>query len=149
MILTGMKHKCLPKLRGYSIDKQFAVVYQQEPSWTLQDILFRPDLTLTWDARMEVAAQIASLMEYFHSMGKTLGSIDPQNILVDKDINIKLCEFGLCGTIDAVRTRYKNYPVNPHDALWLTGGMYSFQVSELMLYQARNPMEVGMYVLNM
>ncbi|VFQ87607.1 unnamed protein product [Cuscuta campestris] len=141
MILTGMKHECLPKLRGYSIDKQFALVYQQEPSWTLQDILSRPDLTLTWDARMEVAAQIASLMEYFHSMGKTLGSIDPQNILVDKDINIKLCEFGLCGTIDAVRTRYENYPVSPHDALWLTGGMYSFQVPELMLYQARNPKE--------
>lgn len=139
MLLTSMEHPCLPKLVGYSIDKQFAVVYQREGCLTLQDILSCPDFT--WDERMEVAYQIATLMEYFHDNGKTIGSIDPQNILVDSNFKIKLCEFGLCGTIDALTPRKADSGLVASDAWWITGGIYSFQVPELMIHQAQNPIK--------
>ncbi|XP_026423112.1 LEAF RUST 10 DISEASE-RESISTANCE LOCUS RECEPTOR-LIKE PROTEIN KINASE-like 1.5 [Papaver somniferum] len=104
LILSSINHPNLVKLHGYCIDPRgLLLVYDYVPNGTLADHLHGSNGlhrkgSLSWQVRVEVALQTAMAVEYLHF------SVDPaivhrditsSNIFVEKDMKIKVGDFGL------------------------------------------------------
>lgn len=112
LILSSINHPNLVHLHGYCSDPRgLMLVYDYVPNGTLSDHLHGRSRTttiigsetsstlLSWSIRVEMASQIASALEYLHFAVKppiVHRDITSTNIFVEKDMRIKVGDFGLC-----------------------------------------------------
>ncbi|XP_042048076.1 salt tolerance receptor-like cytoplasmic kinase 1, partial [Salvia splendens] len=87
------------KLLAYADDDhQPALIMEFVPNGTLHHKLHDSKTTpLTWTQRVAVAFQLASAIAYLHdacSPHVVHAHIKPSNVLLDDDLNCKLCDFG-------------------------------------------------------
>ncbi|CAB4280365.1 unnamed protein product [Prunus armeniaca] len=99
-ILLHLQHPHIVKLLGYC-DKQEegALVFEYVANGNLQDKLHGGESSpvLPWRNRMAIAFQIAQALEYLHEkcpLQIVHMDIKASNILLDQDLNCKLCDFG-------------------------------------------------------
>ncbi|KAI4328355.1 hypothetical protein L6164_020714 [Bauhinia variegata] len=104
LILSSIDHPNLVKLHGYCSDPRgLLLIYDYVPNGTLSDHLHGPKSlyrkgSLTWQVRLEIALQTALAMEYLHfSVVPPIvhRDITSSNIFVEKDMRIKVGDFGL------------------------------------------------------
>ncbi|KAL5551209.1 hypothetical protein UlMin_001385 [Ulmus minor] len=102
-ILRQLHHQNIVKLIGYSNDRddQGALVFEYVPNGSLQEKLHgggedRSNI-IPWKNRMAIAFQVAQALEYLHEKNNlpiVHGDIKPSNILLDTNMNCRLCDFG-------------------------------------------------------
>lgn len=99
-ILLQIQHENIVKFLG-SCDNgdEGMLVFEYVPNGTLQEKLHCTDgrKSLSWSNRMAIAFQLAKAIEYLHdkcSLPIVHGDIKSSNILLDKKLNSKLCDFG-------------------------------------------------------
>ncbi|WJX57005.1 non-specific serine/threonine protein kinase [Trifolium repens] len=104
LILSSIDHPNLVKLHGYCSDPRgLILVYDYIPNGTLAEHLHgskskRNGYKLTWQTRLEIAIQTALAMEYLHFSVKppiVHRDITSSNIFIEKDMRIKVGDFGL------------------------------------------------------
>ncbi|XP_010552604.1 PREDICTED: LEAF RUST 10 DISEASE-RESISTANCE LOCUS RECEPTOR-LIKE PROTEIN KINASE-like 1.5 [Tarenaya hassleriana] len=104
LILSSINHPNLVKLHGYCSDPRgLLLIYEYVPNGTLADHLHgRKSLyrksTLTWQVRVEIALQTALALEYLHfavTPPVVHRDITSSNIFVERDMRIKVGDFGL------------------------------------------------------
>ena len=81
----------------------WSLVYEYLPNGSLQDHLFRKNNVLTWEIRARIIAEIASALCFLHSTKPEKivhGDLTPRNILLDKALSCKICDFGICRLIN-------------------------------------------------
>ncbi|KAG6405448.1 hypothetical protein SASPL_133037 [Salvia splendens] len=98
-ILLHLRHPNIVKLLAYTDDDhQAALIMEFVPNGTLHHKLHDSKTTpLTWTQRASVAFQLASVITYLHdacSPHVVHADIKPSNVLLDDDLNCKLCDFG-------------------------------------------------------
>uniref|UniRef100_A0A7N0V1B8 Protein kinase domain-containing protein n=1 Tax=Kalanchoe fedtschenkoi TaxID=63787 RepID=A0A7N0V1B8_KALFE len=99
-ILLKLDHPNIVKLHAYCDDQEGgALVFEYVPNGTLQENLHESSrsLELPWSARVSVAYQLALALEYLHEQCElhvVHGDVKSSNILLDKNLNVKLCDFG-------------------------------------------------------
>ncbi|KAG5615840.1 hypothetical protein H5410_015664 [Solanum commersonii] len=92
-------HPHLAKLSRYCCDRRLAVVYDEELTMVLSDVLPADDFG--WDKRMNVATQLADLLAWLHKKKIAVGSIIASCIMIDKEVNIKVFDFGyICNRVN-------------------------------------------------
>ena len=100
-ILNAVRHDNILPLYGYSLGGDFpCLVYQFMPNGSLEDrLLCRQAVQpLTWEQRLNVARGTARGLQFLHTMSdKPLihGDIKSANILLDKNFEPKIGDFGL------------------------------------------------------
>ncbi|XP_075497231.1 LEAF RUST 10 DISEASE-RESISTANCE LOCUS RECEPTOR-LIKE PROTEIN KINASE-like 1.5 [Primulina tabacum] len=104
LILSSINHPNLVKLHGYCSDPRgLILVYDYVPNGTLAEHLhgkkniYRKG-ALTWNARIDIAVQTAMAIEYLHfSVVPPVvhRDITTSNIFIEKDMRVKLGDFGL------------------------------------------------------
>ncbi|CAL0331475.1 unnamed protein product [Lupinus luteus] len=101
LILSSLNHPNLVKLHGYCSDPRgLLLVYDYVPNGTLADHIHGTMNfhSLTWQVRLDIALQIAMAMEYLHfSVMPPIvhRDITSSNIFIEKDMRIKVGDFGL------------------------------------------------------
>ncbi|RZC93209.1 hypothetical protein C5167_029186 [Papaver somniferum] len=104
LILSSIDHPNLVKLHGYCSDPRgLLLVYDYVSNGTLADHLHGSKSllkkgSLTWQVRVEVALQTAVALEYLHFKVEPAivhRDITSSNIFVEKDMKIKVGDFGL------------------------------------------------------
>ncbi|KAI9111604.1 hypothetical protein K1719_017294 [Acacia pycnantha] len=104
LILSSIDHPNLVKLHGYCSDPRgLLLVYYYVPNGTLAEHLHGPKSSfrkgsLTWQVRLDIALQTALAMEYLHcSVVPPIvhRDITSSNIFVERDMRIKVGDFGL------------------------------------------------------
>ncbi|KAH6792595.1 hypothetical protein C2S52_003072 [Perilla frutescens var. hirtella] len=98
-ILLRLRHRNIVKLLGYCDDREGVLVMEYVANGSLQEKLHTSKASswLTWNERMAIAFQLAEAIAYLHescSPHIVHGDIKPSNILLDADLNCKLCDFG-------------------------------------------------------
>ncbi|KAL8232925.1 hypothetical protein R6Q57_002703 [Mikania cordata] len=102
MMLSHLCHPHLLNLVGYcSEGDQRLLVYEYMSAGSLENHLLDPlpgKPPLDWSTRIKVAMQAAKGLEYLHMTNKPpiiYRDFKSSNILLDKDFNAKLSDFGL------------------------------------------------------
>ena len=55
----------------------------------------KKQIQLTPEARLRIARDVARTFHYMHSLGIVHRDLKSHNILIDENLNIKVCDFGL------------------------------------------------------
>lgn len=117
-ILNAVRHDNILPLYGYSLGGDFpCLVYQFMPNGSLEDRLLCRQGTypLNWEHRFNIARGTARGLQFLHTMGdKPLihGDIKSANILLDKNYEPKIGDFGLAR--EGPQTHYTHIKVMYH-----------------------------------
>ncbi|CAL1352435.1 unnamed protein product [Linum trigynum] len=101
LILSSINHPNLVRLHGYCSDPRgLLLVYDYVPNGTLADHLHGHNRksALNWPVRLDIALQMALALEYLHFSVKPAivhRDITSNNIFVERDMRIKVGDFGL------------------------------------------------------
>ncbi|KAH0688019.1 hypothetical protein KY284_018572 [Solanum tuberosum] len=128
---TANVHPHLAKLSRYCCDRRLAVVYDEELTTVLSDVLPADDFG--WDKRMNVATQLADLLAWLHKKKIAVGSIIASCIMIDKEVNIKVFDFGyICNRVNEDSVIPLKYVVGryPED---VSKGMFTYTPSSSSL----------------
>ncbi|XXG55205.1 hypothetical protein AAC387_Pa03g2921 [Persea americana] len=131
-IIACLRHKNLVQLEGWCDEKgELLLVYEYMPNGSLDEILYQePKLTRTvlkWSHRYNIAIGIASVLTYLHQECEQQvihRDIKTSNIMLDKDFNPRLGDFGLARLTD-----HDKSPVST-----LTAGTMGYLAPEYLQY---------------
>ncbi|GLU18027.1 hypothetical protein SLE2022_343500 [Rubroshorea leprosula] len=101
-LISGLQHPHLVKLYGCCIDgNQLLLIYEYMENNSLARALFGPEecqLKLDWPIRQKICIGIAKGLAYLHEESRLKivhRDIKATNVLLDKDLNPKISDFGL------------------------------------------------------
>ncbi|CAM6127671.1 unnamed protein product [Calypogeia fissa] len=101
VLITGIKHRNLVQLKGCCVkDKNRILVYEFADNGNLAEALWGSQVVgrLNWRQRINICVGVARGLSYLHEELQPSvihRDIKPQNILLDKDFNPKIADFGL------------------------------------------------------
>uniref|UniRef100_A0A7N2MBI8 Protein kinase domain-containing protein n=1 Tax=Quercus lobata TaxID=97700 RepID=A0A7N2MBI8_QUELO len=97
-VLTRVYHLNLVRLIGYCVEGSLFLVYEFIENGNLGQHLRGSGNkhSLPWSARVQIALDSARGLEYIHE------HTDPANILIDKNFNAKVADFGLAKLTEVV-----------------------------------------------
>ncbi|CAI9107433.1 OLC1v1006783C1 [Oldenlandia corymbosa var. corymbosa] len=101
-LLSRIRHQCLVSLEGFCQEaKQQILVYEYLPGGSLSDNLYGTKskrITLSWVRRLKIAVDAAKGLDYLHNGNDPRiihRDVKSSNILMDSEMNAKMCDFGL------------------------------------------------------
>ncbi|XP_039687023.1 probable leucine-rich repeat receptor-like serine/threonine-protein kinase At3g14840 [Medicago truncatula] len=101
-LISALQHPCLVKLYGCCMEgDQLLLIYEYMENNSLACALFAKEkgqLKLTWSTRKKICVGIARGLAYLHEESRLKivhRDIKATNVLLDKDLNPKISDFGL------------------------------------------------------
>ncbi|KAG2689232.1 hypothetical protein I3760_09G130700 [Carya illinoinensis] len=157
-MISGLQHPNLVRLYGCCIERnQLLLVYEYMENNSLAHALFGPEegpMKLDWHTRHKICVGIARGLAFLHEESPLKivhRDIKTTNVLLDKDLNPKISDFGLAKLDEEENTHISTRVAGtigymaPEYALWgyLTykADVYSFGIVALELVAGKNNMK--------
>ncbi|KAG4964407.1 hypothetical protein JHK85_039382 [Glycine max] len=110
-LISGLQHPNLVKLYGCCVEgNQLILIYEYMENNCLSRILFGRDpnkTKLDWPTRKKICLGIAKALAYLHEESRIKiihRDVKASNVLLDKDFNAKVSDFGLAKLIEDEKT---------------------------------------------
>nr|APU94833.1 leucine-rich repeat receptor-like protein kinase [Pohlia nutans] len=110
LLITNLQHRNLVALKGYCLHgKEMLLVYEFVDFCDLDKLLFQDSTSvnvwqvLSWPARKRICLGVAQGLYYLHASSQTKiihRDIKASNILLDRNLNAKIADFGLARPIE-------------------------------------------------
>ena len=96
-ILVSLDHPCIVRLFGAVLEERCIGIVMEYMSRTLFQALFKDESEFEDEKKKKIVSQLASALQYLHTPPTEISHCDikSQNVLLDKDDNAKLSDFGL------------------------------------------------------
>uniref|UniRef100_A0A5B7C9D3 non-specific serine/threonine protein kinase n=1 Tax=Davidia involucrata TaxID=16924 RepID=A0A5B7C9D3_DAVIN len=157
-MISGLQHPNLVRLYGCCVERNhLLLVYEYMENNSLARALFGPEkwqLKLDWPTRLRICIGIAKGLAFLHeesTLKVVHRDIKATNVLLDRDLNPKISDFGLAKLDEEENTHISTRVAGtigymaPEYALWgyLTykADVYSFGVVALEIVAGRNNMK--------
>ncbi|KOM42576.1 hypothetical protein LR48_Vigan05g018000 [Vigna angularis] len=154
-LISALQHPCLVKLYGCCVEEdQLLLVYEYMENNSLAHALFRNEeccLRLDWATRYKICVGIARGLAFLHEESRLKvvhRDIKATNVLLDKDLNPKISDFGLAKLDDEDNTHistriagtygYMAPEYAMHGYLTDKADVYSFGVVALEIVTGKN-----------
>ncbi|XAR56212.1 Non-specific serine/threonine protein kinase, partial [Bertholletia excelsa] len=162
-LLSRVHHKNVVSLVGFCCEQgEQILVYEYIPNGTLyQSLAGKLGIRLDWMRRLRIAIGAARGLQYLHELANPPiihRDIKSNNILLDKHLNAKVCDFGLSKLFGDeekghVSTQVKGTLGYLDPEYYMTqqltekSDVYSFGVLMLELITAKQPIAKGKYIV--
>ena len=120
--------KILAVLNGNSIEECF-VIMEFAGERNLQTIIDDECTPLSEQRRIRIALDIASGLEFMHDQGLAHLDIKPANVIVNSELDCKICDFGCCQYVELSDTKDFQPPSPTKSSL---AGTYTYRAPELL-----------------
>ncbi|CAE7898284.1 unnamed protein product, partial [Symbiodinium sp. KB8] len=99
--LRKLRHPRLVSFLGFAKDAgQVIIVMEFMSGGSLSHILFTKKMTLSFDRKCVMAHQMAEGLAFLHDLSVVHRDLKTANVILDDDLNCKICDFGLTITLD-------------------------------------------------
>ncbi|KAL1543603.1 non-specific serine/threonine protein kinase [Salvia divinorum] len=102
--LGKLRHKNLVNLQGWCKYKnELVIVYDYVPNGSLDSLLYKSSSVLSWEQRFNIIKGVASGLLYLHEEWEQVvihRDVKSSNVLIDRDMNPRLGDFGLARLYD-------------------------------------------------
>ncbi|KAG6435784.1 hypothetical protein SASPL_100660 [Salvia splendens] len=102
--LGKLRHKNLVNLQGWCKHKnELVIVYDYVPNGSLDSLLYNSSSVLSWEQRFNIIKGVASGLLYLHEEWEQVvihRDVKSSNVLIDRDMNPRLGDFGLARLYD-------------------------------------------------
>lgn len=112
--LSALRHGRLVELIGVAyVAPSLCIVTEFMPNGSLHDLVHNSRTDMTFAQRMSISVQVAEGVEYLHSRSPPFvhRDIKSLNVVMDHDLNAKLCDFGLTQSMDRTHISRKGQEV--------------------------------------
>nr|GMD02723.1 L-type lectin-domain containing receptor kinase IX.1-like [Ipomoea batatas] len=103
-IISQLRHRNLVPFHGWCHENgELLLVFEYMPQGNLESHLFNTDSHLNWGLRYRIAKDLALALSYLHGHYDQCvlhRDIKSSNVLLDKDFNARLADFGLASLVD-------------------------------------------------
>ncbi|XP_047166448.1 probable leucine-rich repeat receptor-like serine/threonine-protein kinase At3g14840 [Vigna umbellata] len=154
-LISALQHPCLVKLYGCCVEEdQLLLIYEYMENNSLAHALFRNEeccMRLDWATRYKICVGIARGLAFLHEESRLKvvhRDIKATNVLLDKDLNPKISDFGLAKLDDEDNTHistriagtygYMAPEYAMHGYLTDKADVYSFGVVALEIVTGKN-----------
>ncbi|WVY91635.1 hypothetical protein V8G54_037149 [Vigna mungo] len=156
-IISRLIHRNLVQFMGWCQEKEeLILVFEYMSNGSLDNHLFGNRRSLTWDVRYKIALGVARALRYLHEDAEQSvvhRDIKSGNVLLDRDFNTKISDFGIARLVDPRLRTQRTKVVGTYGYLapeYINGGrvskesdMYSFGVLALEIACGRRTYQDG------
>ena len=114
-IFSSLNHPYIVKMFGAVVEEGNIGIIMEYLTGSLYHAIFVEEIELSSSIKKTIVHQVASALEYLHTRDPKIAHCDvkSENILLDKDHNAKLGDFGLSAVKNAAKTSCSNAGVPP------------------------------------
>ena len=139
-VMVGLRSPQIIEVYGAVLQgKQLSIVMELSPKGNLCQLLNR-DRNLTWPTKYNIGMDIAYGLKYLHDRGIIHRDLKSLNVLLDNELNAKICDFGLA----KVKTQSQSTTTMGGGA-----GTILWMAPELFGMRAKNTEKTDVYALGM